>query len=82
MHFATALEQTVKVVVYGEFKAVLEIGKGRNIIYIDSTSTDGYRPYITTSGMGPADVSIRSGRYRHCTRSRLYVTVRFRVQYT
>ena len=33
MHFATALEQTVNLVVYGEFKAVLEIDKGRNIIY-------------------------------------------------
>ena len=33
MHFATALEQTVNVVVYGEFEAVLEIDKGRNIIY-------------------------------------------------
>ena len=33
MHFATALEHTVKVVVYGEFEAVLEIDKGRNIIY-------------------------------------------------
>ena len=33
MHFATALEQTVTVVVYSEFEAVLEIDKGRNIIY-------------------------------------------------
>ena len=33
MHFAAALEQTVNVVVYGEFEAVLEIDKGRNIIY-------------------------------------------------
>ena len=33
IHFATALEQTVNVVVYGEFEAVLEIDKGRNIIY-------------------------------------------------
>ena len=33
MHFATALEQTVNIVVYGEFEAVLEIDKGRNIIY-------------------------------------------------
>ena len=33
MHFATALEQTVNVVVYVEFEAVLEIDKGRNIIY-------------------------------------------------
>ena len=33
MHFATALEQTVNVVVYGEFEAVLEIDKGRNITY-------------------------------------------------
>ena len=33
MHFATALEQTVNVVVYGEFEAVLDIDKGRNIIY-------------------------------------------------
>ena len=33
MHFATALGQTVNVVVYGEFEAVLEIDKGRNIIY-------------------------------------------------
>ena len=33
MHFATALEQTVNAVVYGEFEAVLEIDKGRNIIY-------------------------------------------------
>ena len=33
MHFATALEHTVNVVVYGEFRAVLEIDKGRNIIY-------------------------------------------------
>ena len=33
MHFATALEQTVNVVVYGEFEAVLESDKGRNVIY-------------------------------------------------
>ena len=33
MHFATALEHTVNVVVYGEFEAKLEIDKGRNIIY-------------------------------------------------
>ena len=33
MQFATALEQTVNVVVYGEFEAVLEIDKGRTIIY-------------------------------------------------
>ena len=33
IHFATALEQTVNIVVYGEFEAVLEIDKGRNIIY-------------------------------------------------
>ena len=33
MHFGTALEQTVYVVVYGEFEAVLEIDNGRNIIY-------------------------------------------------
>ena len=32
-HFATALEYTVNVVVYVEFEAVLEIDKGRNIIY-------------------------------------------------
>ena len=33
MHFATALEHTVNVFVYGEFEAVLEIDKGLNIIY-------------------------------------------------
>ena len=33
MHFTTALEHTLNVVVYGEFEAVLEIDKGRNIIY-------------------------------------------------
>ena len=33
MLFGTALEQTVNAVVYGEFEAVLEIDKGRNIIY-------------------------------------------------
>ena len=33
MHFATALEQTVNIVGYGEFEAVFEIDKGRNIIY-------------------------------------------------
>ncbi len=33
MHFATTLEQTVNEVVYGEFEAVLEIDKGRSIIY-------------------------------------------------
>ena len=33
IHFATALAQTVNVVVYGEFEAVLEIDKGRNVIY-------------------------------------------------
>ena len=32
MHFATALEQTVNLVVYGEFEDVPEIDKGRNII--------------------------------------------------
>ena len=33
IHFATALEQTVNIVVNGEFEVVLEINKGRNIIY-------------------------------------------------
>ena len=33
MHFATALEHTVNVVVYGEFETVLEIDKVRYIIY-------------------------------------------------
>ena len=33
MHFATALAQTVNIVVYGEFEAVLEIDKRRNTIY-------------------------------------------------
>ncbi len=33
IHFAAALVQTVNVVVYGEFEAVLEIDKGRNVIY-------------------------------------------------
>ena len=33
MQLATALEQTVNIVVYGEYEAVLEIDKGRNIIY-------------------------------------------------
>ncbi len=33
IHFAAALEQTVNVVVYGEFEAVLEVDKGRNVIY-------------------------------------------------
>ena len=33
MHFPAALEQTVNVVFYGEFEAVLDIDKGRNIIY-------------------------------------------------
>ena len=33
IHFATALTQTLNVVVYGEFEAVLEIDKGRNVIY-------------------------------------------------
>ena len=33
MHFATALKETVNVVVYGELEAVLDIDKGRNIIY-------------------------------------------------
>ena len=33
IHFATALTQTVNVVVYGEFEAVLEIDKGRNVIF-------------------------------------------------
>ena len=58
MHFATALEQTVNLVVYGEFEAVLEIDKGRNIIYNYWWSTT----YITTSGTEPAEVSLRSGR--------------------
>ena len=31
--FAEALAQTVNVIVYAEFEAVLEIDKGRNIIY-------------------------------------------------
>ena len=31
--FASALTQTVNVIVYGEFEAVLEIDKGRNVIY-------------------------------------------------
>ena len=58
MHFATALEQTVNVVVYGAFEAVLEIDEGRT----QSTTTDEDRSYIMTSGTGPADVSLRSGR--------------------
>ena len=33
IHFATALTQIVKVAVYGEFEAVLEIDKGRNVTY-------------------------------------------------
>ena len=33
IHFAAALAQTVNVVVYGEFEAVLDIDKGRNVIY-------------------------------------------------
>ena len=33
LHFAAALAQTVNVVVYGEFEAVIEIDKGRNVIY-------------------------------------------------
>ena len=33
MYFATGLEQTMNVVDYCEFEAVLEINKGRNIIY-------------------------------------------------
>ena len=33
IHFAEALAQTVNVIVYDEFEAVLEIDKGRNIIY-------------------------------------------------
>ena len=33
IHFAEALAQTVNVIVYAEFEAVLEIDKGRNIIY-------------------------------------------------
>ena len=33
IHFAAPLSQTVNVVVYGESEAVLEIDKGRNIIY-------------------------------------------------
>ena len=33
IHFATALTQTVNVAVYGEFEAVLEIDKGRKVIY-------------------------------------------------
>ena len=33
MHFGAALEETVNVVGYGEFEAVLQINKGRNIIY-------------------------------------------------
>ena len=32
IHFAAALAQTVNVVVYGKFEAVLEIDKGRNVI--------------------------------------------------
>ena len=31
MHFATALEHTVNVIVYGEFEAVLEIDKGLHL---------------------------------------------------
>ena len=33
IYFAAALAQTVNVVVYSEFEAVLEIDKGRNVIY-------------------------------------------------
>ena len=33
IYFAAALAQTMNVVVYGEFEAVLEIDKGRNVIY-------------------------------------------------
>ena len=33
IHFAAALAHTVNVIVYAEFEAVLEIDKGRNVIY-------------------------------------------------
>ncbi|KAK2186424.1 hypothetical protein NP493_200g01020 [Ridgeia piscesae] len=33
IHFATALAQTVNVVAYGEFEAVLEIDKNRNVVF-------------------------------------------------
>ena len=33
IHFAAALAQTVNMVVYGDFEAVLEIDKCRNVIY-------------------------------------------------
>ena len=33
IHFATALTQTVNVVAYGEFEAVLEIDKNRNVVF-------------------------------------------------
>ena len=34
IHFATALTQTVNVVAYGEFEAVLEIDKNRNVVLL------------------------------------------------
>ena len=33
MHFDDPLEQTVNVIVYGEFEAVLEIDRNRNVVY-------------------------------------------------
>ena len=33
MHFDEPLEQTVNVVVYGEFESVLEIDRNRNVVY-------------------------------------------------
>ena len=33
IHFAAALAQTMNVVIYGEFEDVLEIDKGRKVIY-------------------------------------------------
>ena len=33
VHFTAALPQTVNVVVYGEFKTVLEIDTNRNVVY-------------------------------------------------
>ena len=78
MHFATALEQTVNVVVYDEFEAVLEIDKGRNIIY-----NYWWRPTIISRLLARDPLMCHYEVVaRDSTRSLLNVPVFFRVQHT
>ena len=58
MHFATALEQTVNVISTVNLRQCSRSTK----VATSPTTNDGDRSDITTSGTGPADVSLQNGR--------------------